>query len=232
VQAGCFGKFGTVVNLRRKLEHLRPYKHIHHPSGQELTSFVQLEGTGQLGDRTTLFGKIIDQTFADIASLDRDREGKYVINVEHKLIVIWTEFIIVGNEIIALENSKMRDIAFRVLSQTIARTNDFVKAVGFNLQRISRDFHGHWVDTIVQRKGHWQSGTLFGEDLEDDDTVGGELVRSTKKRVGFYTQYFSNDRRKVSVTREGNVTVWGGGLTREQYLQFVIDELTPYMVEY
>ena len=230
MESGCFGKFGKVDRLKEKLSYFS-YVHEHPPTRHELTAVVRITNkVTKFRDLDVLEGVIVDQIIAPIVELVKNANDQFEMVLENKPINVLTRFNTIGNGIIILENSRNQISAFKVLSQAMANVNDFVRYVNFDLERIYKDFHGKWMTTITDRRGNWHSGTNYGDDLEDDDVIGTSLATSSKKRVGFYTRFFQNDKMKVSVTRDGSVTVWGA-VTRDQFFEYAMNELARYMIE-
>jgi hypothetical protein len=91
------------------------------------------------------------------------------------------------------------------------------------------DYENHWIGSIFDREGNMQKGTFYGTSIEQDDVIGACWETNRKSIIGFETEYFGNEPVKVRVSLDGGVQVHTN-ITDEQYLQFVLNELTPYMV--
>lgn len=136
---------------------------------------------------------------------------------------------IVGNSLIRAFTGFDRDIAIPILSHAIGGTKDYIKHVNLDLQRIYKERKGHWIGSIFDRDGHMQKGTFYGNHIERDDVIGSCWKNNKKSLLGFETDYFG-ETSKVRVTLEGSVQSYAE-TTDEQYVQFILDEIAPYMVD-
>ena len=158
--------------------------------------------------------------------------GKFMIETEVSPKPIWTEFQIIGNELIRVYSGDARNIVLQVLSHGLGQgKTEYIKPVYFDLERIRKDHKGHWLGSIYDREGHMQSGTFYGDHIELDDAIGKCWKKNKKSQVGFLSEYFDNEPTKIRVTEEGTVQIMKGGITDEIYLQFVMTELSKYMIE-
>lgn len=227
--SGSFGRFPETEDIARRLQN---HTYLHDLHGHEVRAIIQLdEERFRLQNRQILKGMVIDHVLSPHSDLMRDTRGRYYVNTNIKPRLIWTRFEIIGNNLVRVDNSHARTIAFDVLSRGLnGAVNDYVKPAFFDLQRLANDYAGHWVGGIQDRAGHMQSGIFYGESIEDDDVIGTTYRRGTKNQVGFETDYFGNGSTKVRITREGSVQVYGD-VAENAYLQFVTDELLPYMIQ-
>ena len=227
--SGCFGKFDEVERLKEKLSNHK-YTHEHHSTRQELIGVVQLTREATYNNKPYYEGVVVDQSMGNIPRLEQTVDGKYHVIVETKPVTQFTRFSIFENQYVVLENSNLQVKGFRVISQALRGTNDFVQFIGFDTQKMFDKFKGIWLARISGRRGNWQSGTERGDDLEDDDAIGRILKIANKTAIGFYTRYFPQDRMQVSVSASGNVSIKGIA-SREELYQYVIDELAPFMID-
>ena len=118
-----------------------------------------------------------------------------------------------------------------MVSQALSEEGEYVprvKAANIDLEKIASDHPDHWLGAI-EREGNWQRGTLYGDDIEHDDVVGAEYLKSFKNQIGYTTFYFGSPR-KVRVTRKGSVTVLADFSEKmDTFAQFIIDEIAPYL---
>jgi hypothetical protein len=228
MESGRFGWFEEVSDLRDRLKQFS-YVHSDLATGESLRSAVQVNKTGEVNGHKVIEGLVIDEVMTKVSTLERSEDGRYYVHDTSQKSAKWARFIAFTDGLVVLENSAMISDAFRILSQAISGSNTSIRVLGFNVEKIYHDFSGHWMDEIEGRKGHWHGGTLYGEGLETDDAVGKELEKSTKNRVGFYTDYFARDRTKVAVTKDGSVMIWAG-VKRDDFLKYVLDELSAYMI--
>jgi hypothetical protein len=105
-----------------------------------------------------------------------------------------------------------------------------ISASKINIAQFAQDFRDNWIGGIVDREGHWQKGTLYGEDLRQDSLVGTEFEVCSKNQVGAYTGYFGGDT-KFKVTKDGVVVVYTTlEGNRDSYIRFIIDVIQPFLV--
>jgi hypothetical protein len=97
-----------------------------------------------------------------------------------------------------------------------------------DIERIADEHPGHWLGSIVDREGNMQNATMFGTNIENDNVIGAEYVRSHKNQVGFITDYFGAPV-KVRVTTDGTIVVMKN-LSNDMgtYLQFIKQNLLRY----
>lgn len=226
--SGSFGKFPEVENISRKIKN---HSYEHDLEGHTVKAIIQLDdNSSTINNKKILRGIVIDHQLIPHSDLLEDENGKYYINTDIKPRPIWTRFEIIGDNLVRVDNSFARSIAFDVLSHGLGATMDFVKPVHFDLQKLAGDYEGHWVGGIQDREGHMQSGVFWGDYIERDDVIGATYKKGTKNQVGFETEYFNNGSTKVRVTREGSIQVYSD-INEEMYFQFIMDELAKYMVD-
>ena len=226
--AGAFGKFPETTNIADKITN---HSYEHDLEGETVSAVIQLDNLEvTINRKKILKGIAIDHRMLPDSKLVKDDRGKFRIETEIKPQPVYTRFEIIGNNLVRVQNSSARSVAFSVLSHGLGGVVDYVKPVNFDLQTLARDYSGHWVGGIQDRDGHMQSGIFWGDTIERDDAIGRCYRNGTKNQVGFATEYFGNEPMKVRVTKEGSIQVYGN-VTEEQYIQFVMDELSQYMID-
>lgn len=224
---GSFARFGEVDDLHRKLNN---HTFEHDLEGETVEAVIQLDNTRQtINDMPIISGLVIDHKLIPTHRLEKE-DGKYIIKTEISPRPVWANFQILGNGLVRVFSSIDRGIAQTVLSHALGGTVDFVKPVIFDLQKMYKDYKGHWIGSIFDREGNMQKGTFYGKDIEKDDVIGACWKANKKSIFGFETDYFGNQPVKVRVTLEGSVQVHSS-ITDQTFLQYVLSELTPYMLD-
>jgi hypothetical protein len=202
--------------------------------GTPLRGFIQLNNaTGTLGHNVrVLSGTVYDQyirTMTDVAQDGTDEHGNpiYVVTNSPVTDMKICNFWILNNGTIAVNRKDCRGIVANMIKNAIGTD---ITPVRINILDVAEDYPNNWIGGIVDREGHWQKGTLWGDDLREDDCVGEEFTRCTKKQVGGYAEFFGGSI-KFKVTTDGVVAVYRDFPNeRDDYLRFVLNEIREYFV--
>ena len=100
--------------------------------------------------------------------------------------------------------------------------------VSLDTTAMARDHENQWIRGFSDRVGRVDRGTVFGEGVEQDSVFGPELARSTKRSVGWVTNFFGSPV-KVKVSPLGSVTVWANP-PEALFLRFLGREILPYVI--
>jgi len=225
--SGVIGDFSPKENLYEKL---RKFKTTREERGFTLQSIIQLEDVMlTLEDGVDVItGMVIDEYVREPRRLEKVKEDIFtVVKGRPHADVRFGTFWMTTKSIIIVDRSANREFVFGVISKALGGGKNSIRPVGMDIKKIAKEYKGHWLGSIVDRKGNMTTGTFYGTDLEDDDVIGSEYKKSHKNQVGFVTQYFQSPT-KVRVTRGGGVTVFAG-VTRENYIQFIREELLGYV---
>lgn len=65
-------------------------------------------------------GLVVDQIFGEQATIVETSDGRYEVSIEHKPITVFSYYEIIGNGTIILDNSRIQDNAFRLLSKAMS----------------------------------------------------------------------------------------------------------------
>lgn len=224
---GSFAKFEAVDKLRQKLDN---HSYEHDLEGNLVQALIQLQpSNNHVDDTSVISGIAIDYKMLPVTSL-MEEGGRFYPNTTHEPKQVWADFQIIGNELIMTSTMAGREIALPILSHAIGGTTNHIIELNFDLEKIFKDYSGHWLGSIYDRDGHMQRGTFYGESIEKDDVIGKCWKGNKKLVVGFLTDYFGNGSTKVKVTRDGSVFVYGD-ISAKDYLRFVLVELKPYMID-
>ena len=186
-----------------------------------------------LDGRTPLLHALVIDEFVSRASrLERDDRGLFTVVdsaafIDTRWAYCWLP--VTDHGLVLVDKGSNRQFALRVLSEALFGSEGHVMPARVDVEKVAREHPGHWLGAI-ERQGHWQRGTLYGDAIEQDSVVGPEYVASVKNQVGYTTQYFGPPR-KVRVTRDGHVTILADFSNRmDWYVEYILDEVWPYVV--
>ena len=180
---GVLGKFEPVSNIEKKLREFSSYTRTQRDQRSEkefeLRSMIQLSPIERsLPDRIkVLEGLVVDEYIRRARRLKKEGNKLKVVETEPFVDTNWGTFYLTTESIIIAESSKTKDFTFRVISRAINGSDDYVQSVNMDIEEIAKDHHPHWLGSVKKREGKWQSGTLFGDDLENDDVIGEEYKK-------------------------------------------------------
>lgn len=220
-------------NIDRIKEKLMNYSYVKNHEELELKSAVNLNMTTERigSDIKILSGIIFDEYIRHnsriILNKDSiDYQDRYSTDNSPYLDVRMGNFWILNNGLI-ISNSKVnRNFISSTLKSALGTD---VKPISFDIGAIASDYHNNWLGGIVDREGNWQAGTLYGNDLRNDDCIGGAFVSCQKKQVGGYTDHFGNGPVKFRVTKDGVLTLFlamNNGIL--PLIKFVNEEMESY----
>lgn len=195
-----------------------------------LKSQVSLDGPHARGrgDQGIISGTVFEEYLHSTRPLEADSEGRFRLGPVHPVKdTRWGRFWVTKHSVAAAQRFDTADFTFRVLGKALGIE---IHVLTIDVQKMAKDTKGHWLGAITGRRGHVQSATLYGDDIEDDSDMGQAYVSSQKSQIGFWTDYFGG-RTKVKATRDGSVTVYGD-LTEDRptYLAFIKDVVLPYKI--
>jgi hypothetical protein len=151
-------------------------------------------------------------------------EGRYSISHEEDIITRWSLIIIAPNYI--LVDKKVNKVFVKEVISNAISLVDSLNYVQLNTQKMSQDTKDHWTRGFENRSGRVQSGTFYGDSIEQDSIFGTELKRAETKSVGLVTKFFGNPT-KVRISSDGGLTVYGD-IQEEQFLKYIEQEILPY----
>jgi len=155
-----------------------------------------------------------------------ENNGIYSISYVDSTMPTWAYAYVVPDFIIVdrLEN---RDFVGEIINKGLKLTNP-VHDVALNTHKMSIDYKGQWIRGFADRRGRVDRGTVFGERVEEDSVFAPELARSTRRSVGWITNFLGSPV-KVRASPRGAVTVWGFPPIGA-FLNFVRNEILPYVI--
>ena len=184
----------------------------------------RLEHVKGLG--TLLAGTVFDEFLVTQQKLVEDPNGRFRLGEPvTERVARWGRFWLTTKSVVVAQRFDTADFTFRILGKALAIS---INVAAIDIQRMGSDVRGHWLGAISGRRGHVQSAMLYGDDIEDDSDMGETYIRSQKRQIGFWTDYFGG-RTKVKVTHDGSVTVYTDlHANRPAYVAFVRDFVLPY----
>ena len=227
--SGVLGKFPHIEGVFDKLKDFQTERE---ERGFILKSVIKMNSiVHKLTEETELYsGVVMDEYLRIPHKLIEREEGVWeVTEGEPTVDLRYGYFWITEGSIIIVDRSENKEFVFRVVSEALGGGENSVRPVRIDIQRIASDYYGHWLGSIVDREGNMQSGTFYGENLEDDDVIGREYIRCNKRQIGIVTDYFGAPV-KVRITRDGTVMIMAN-IARENYVQFIKDNILPYVQE-
>lgn len=180
-------------------------------------------------NRRIIFGTVFDEHFKTSNRIIRneitDGLPSYTIeNTEH-IDIRYGDFWFVNDGMILAKRKSDRTFILKALSAALdLRINE----TQIDIERVAIDYTDNWLGRIVDRSGNWQTGTVHGDNLREDDCIGNEFSSCTKNQLGSYTESLGG-RMKFRVTKGGVVSVYTG-LEIVEFLRFVRQDLLEYFV--
>ncbi|QIB73536.1 hypothetical protein G3I44_04105 [Halogeometricum borinquense] len=136
----------------------------------------------------------------------------------------WAKFWVVPGEFIIVQNHK-GGFPFDQLSQA---TGLEVRKAKINLTEIVQNHPGQWMGGFTDRPERVRSGTLYGDEIEEDIDMGDAFVESDKNQIGPIIE-FDGREIKARVTKDGMVQVVSPGTyDMEKYLRLVSEVFFQY----
>jgi hypothetical protein len=170
---------------------------------------------------------VIHQHVGTRHELKRNENGRYSILSEEAVITRWSNIIITPNYIVV--DKKGNKVFVKEVITNALGLIDSINYLQLDTHKMSQDTKDHWTHHFDGRSGRVQTGTFFGDGIEQDPVFGKELKKSNTKAVGLVTRFFGNPA-KVRISSEGGVTAYGN-LEEEQFLKYIEAEILPYRIQ-
>lgn len=172
----------------------------------------------------------INQDIVIEPTLVEDEDGTYSILHHDTVKTTWANIHIVQGYVVVdrLENrSFVRQIINGGLNRGVA-LGIAAHDVYLNTAAMVANHPDQWIRGFSDRMGRVNRGTVFGEGVERDAVFGPELDRSTKKSVGWITNFFGSPT-KVKVSPLGSIIVWSNP-PMDAFMRFLRIEILPYII--
>lgn len=195
--------------------------------GLELKSVIQFQGRPVRVDRdsTAELALAIHQEIVKEPALGEEN-GRYLVSYQDTTVTKWAYIYLFQNFVVA-DRLANRGFVREIINKGLNLPHRS-HIVYLDTARMVTGRADQWVRGFCDRMGRVDRGTVFGESVERDSVFGPELSRSTKKSVGWITNFFGSPV-KVKVSPLGSVTVWANppvGL----FLRFLRMEIMPYII--
>lgn len=184
---------------------------------------------GQLSDvqnnKTATYGKIASQVVSDRKTVSITNDNEINIVPDRDSGWKWTRYWFVPGKFVVAENTTDDEFPFTQLTES---TGVEITPANFRLSEIVEEYPGQWMGGFQDREERVRSGTLYGDEIEEDIDMGDAFLRSDKNQIG-PTIEFGGTEVKVRITEEGLVQVVGpGNYEREKYLTFIEEMLFDF----
>jgi hypothetical protein len=230
--SGAIGRFETVPSVEKRL---KDFKWVRKETDLRTEKEFKLTSLIRLDERTITFRKgvlvlsgiVIEEYISRPRRIEQNKEGVYrVVDGDPYVDTDFGKFWVTTRSIAVAQSSETRTFTFTVLSQALGTET---RAVKFDVGKIAQDYDEHWLGSFQDRRGRMQSGTIYGDSVEQEALIRREYPRWKKNQVGFVTRHFGPPV-KVKVTRDGVVVVYRDLYNdMSQYLRFVTEELLQYV---
>lgn len=190
--------------------------------GSDLQSFINVTDTLDTNVGTVKTGIAAEEYYVDQRNLQIN--GNISIKTEEVKQERWTRYWLADNNYLVVQNKEGRfayDLVHRI-------TGADVNKIDINIPRIIRDYPGQWMGSFGNRSSNVNSGTLYGDDIENDTELGQAYRNSNKSTIGVKMGY-NGDNLMLRIGESWFQIVSPGGYTRKDYLEFFEDVLRNYV---
>lgn len=176
-------------------------------------------------DMTALQGKVASQAVSPRKTVSITDGNQINIVSNRDAGWNWTDFWLVPDKFVVTEKTADDKFPF---SQLTDSTGVEITRASFRLSDIVEEYPGQWMGGFQDREERVRSGTLYGEEIEEDIDMGEAFLRSDKNQIGPKIE-FDGTEVKVRITEDGLVQVVGpGNYGREKYLTFIEEMLFDF----
>jgi hypothetical protein len=192
--------------------------------GSELLACVNVTDTLQINEGTVKSGLAAEEFYAEEHGLKIN--GNISVEVQEVKQQRWTRYWLLDNNYVVVQNKEGR-FAFDLLQRI---TGGNVEKVTFDIAAIIDDYPGQWMGSFGNRSNNVNSGTLYGEDIENDTDLGQAYRDSNKSTIGVRMGY-NGDTLMLRVGESWFQIVSPGDYTRRQYLEFLENVMMNYTMQ-
>lgn len=174
---------------------------------------------------TSLQGKVASQAVSPQKTVSITNDNKINIVTNRDSGWNWTNYWLVPGKFVVAEKTADGEFPF---SQLTDSTGVEITRARFRLSDIVEEYPGQWMGGFQDREERVRSGTLYGEEIEEDIDMGDAFLSSDKNQIGPKIE-FGGTEVKVRITEDGLVQVVGpGNYKREKYLAFIEEMLFDF----
>jgi len=211
---------GNIAKINSQSERLDGFTDASMSDDAELKSFVELRGEYDINGNSMQFGVAVDEYYDTVEDISVS-DGIDIAEDEIKKRM-WTSFWISDDDFIVVRNSN-GTFAFDIIERAI---NGEVERGEFDLHDIINQYPGQWMGSFDDRPDNVNSGTLFGEDIEQDPDIGDVYETSDKNQIGVRIPYGGKDY----TVRVGESFVQLYGINdRQEWLEFVESRMLGFI---
>lgn len=219
---------GALIKLPEDLqiESLNGARWEREDNGEELTSVIQFQDQHIVvdSDTTAELALAIHQEIKKEPVLIEEHE-RYSILYQDAVRIRWAH-IYIFDSLTVVDRLANRDFVRKIINKGLDLSSAHL--VYLDTSRMAVDHVDHWVRGFSDRQGRVDRGTVYGVGVEQDSVFGPELYRSTKKAVGWVTNFFGSPV-KVKASPLGSVTIWANPPVGH-FLRFLRMEILPYVI--
>lgn len=191
----------------------------------QLDCYINVDRRNQdiSGNVQSIEGKIAAERITDEKTVEVEN-GNIQITPDRNPDWTWSNFWLVPDKFVVAENV-VGDFPFDKLSQS---ADVDINRSRFNLTEIVQEHPGQWMGGFQDRPERVRSGTLYGEEIEEDIAMGDAFLNSDKNQIGPIVE-FDGTEVKARITQDGLVQVVSpGSYTRDKYLTFIEEMLLDF----
>lgn len=230
--SGAIGVFDDVSGVEDKLKNFKLIledEDLRTEKKFKLTNFVRLDGrhTRLTKNSYVISGVVQHEYISTPRRIEPNESGEYhIVDGDPYVDTKFGRFWITTSSIAIADRTNTREFTFEVLSAALKTR---IKPAKFRIAQLATDHEHHWLGSFHDRQGRMQSGTIYGDSVEDEKLIRREYPSWKKNQVGFEATILEAPV-KVKVTRDGIVVIYRD-LYEDigQYVRFIKDELMPYL---
>jgi hypothetical protein len=211
---------GNIAQIENQQETYSDF--IEETNGSDLRSCVNVTNTLQTNIGTVKAGIAAEEHYVDRRGLQIN--GDISIKLKEVKEERWTRYWIADNEYLVVQNKDGRfayDLIHRI-------TGADVNKISIDISEIIRDYPGQWMGSFGNRSSNVNSGTLYGDDIENDTDLGQAYRNSNKSTIGVKIGY-NGDNLMLRIGESWFQIVSPGDYTRKEYLNFFEDVMRNYV---
>jgi hypothetical protein len=187
-----------------------------------LQACVNVNNTLQTDSSTNIkTGLAVEERFVETEKIQINSDISVQVSTEKKQQ--WTRYWLADQEYVVAQNKDGR-FAFDLVERIIGGDVDMIT---FDIISIIDDHPGQWMGSFGDRSSNVSSGTLYGEDIEDDTEIGAAYSNSNKSIIGVRMRY-NNDSVMLRVG-DSWFQILSPDYNRQQYLSFFEDRMLNYV---
>jgi len=212
-------------------DHYYPWK----DKERTLESFIKLAPIEAfLDDGTQVYlGTVYFEYLKKTRNIVKDGKSLTVKMDQEVIDTKWSKFWLSSIGFLIVQDGRNKEKVFEILGSAFGQPPNKIKALGFDIDRMALDYSRKWIGAFKDREGNVHSGTLYGEDIDDDPEFGDPFKHTLKKnQLGITTEHFEGIETKVRVTRKGFLQIFKSlDENPEQVIELIRDEFSDYLLE-